>query len=104
MSARRPGRLLAHVGFEIVDQGPARGASDRETLALAVDRALDRKQRVDAARDLDGDRREQDFLLSRSLAARVLLDIGHGEEGAARMRPSRHRCVGRRWRSPHYPA
>ena len=36
-------RLLAHIGHEIVGQGPAYGASDRRALlrALAVDRPLD---------------------------------------------------------------
>src|SRR5271166_6923022 len=69
MTARQPGRLLAHAGLEIIDQRLARGTSNRQARfgALAVDRALDRKQRVDAAHDLDGDRREPDFLLSRSL-------------------------------------
>src|SRR5580658_3191433 len=67
---RQPRRLLAHVGHEIVDQRPAYGASDRKALfrALAVDRALDGKQRVDAAHHLDGDRRERDLLLPRSFA------------------------------------
>ena len=49
----------SHVGRELVDQGSAHGATDREPLlgAPAVDRPLDRKQRVDAAHHLDGDRR-----------------------------------------------
>src|SRR5271166_5275846 len=89
--ARQPRRLLAHVGLEIVDKGPAFGAPDLEPLlgGPAVDRALDRKQRVDAAHHLDGDRRQRDLLLSDSLAARVLLDVGHGEEWTARMHPTR---------------
>src|SRR5271157_5568810 len=70
-------RLLAHVGLEIVDKGLAFGAPNLEPLlgAPAVDRPLDRKQRVDAADHLDGDRRERNLLLSDSLAARVLLDV-----------------------------
>ena len=74
--ARQFRRLLAHIGHEIVDPGPAYGASDRQALlsAFAVDRPLDRKQRVDPAHHLDGDRRVRDLRLSGSLAARVLLD------------------------------
>jgi hypothetical protein len=60
MSARQPGHLLAHIGFESIDQRPARGSKNGQALlgALAVDRALDLEQRVDAAHDLDGDRGE----------------------------------------------
>ena len=82
--------LLAQIGMEIVDQGPAQRLPHRQALfgALAVDRALNLEQRVDAAHDLDRDRRQRDFLFARRLAARVLLDIGHGEERAARMDPT----------------
>ena len=91
MSARQLRRLLAHVDLEIVDQRPAFRTADRNALlgALAVDRALDHKQRVDAAHDLDGDRRERDLALSGSLAASVLLDVGQDKELAPRMRPAR---------------
>src|SRR5262245_17079320 len=34
------------------------------------------------------ERRERDLLHSRSLAARVLLDVGHGEERAPSMHPT----------------
>lgn len=57
--------------------------------ALAVDGALDGKQRVEAALDLDGDPRQWDVLLFRRLATRVLLDDGHGEERALAMDPTR---------------
>src|ERR1700736_7048824 len=38
--------------------------------------------------DLDGDRRECDFLLARGLATGILLDVGHGKERAPRVRPA----------------
>ena len=83
--------MLAHIGLEIVDQRPAQVSSNRQALlgALAVDGALDLEQRVDAAHDLDCDRRQRDFLFARGLAPGVLLEIGHGEERAPRMDPTR---------------
>src|ERR1700681_2288834 len=82
--------LLAHVGVKILDQRPAQRLPDDQTLfgALARDRSLDLKQRVDPTYDLDGDRRECDFLLARGLATGILLDIGHGEERTPRVRPA----------------
>ena len=61
--------VLSHVNPERVDQRPARVATNSKALlgTLAVDRALDREQRVDAAHDFDSDRRERHFLF-RSLA------------------------------------
>ena len=91
MPTRQLRRLLAHIGHKIVDQCPALRSADGQALlgALAIDFALDLKQRVDAAHDLDGDRRERNLGLSAGLAARVLLDVGENEELAPRMRPAR---------------
>jgi hypothetical protein len=57
--AREPGRLLAHIDLEILDQGPAQDLSNRQAFlgTLAVDGPLDLEQPVDAAYDLDRDRR-----------------------------------------------
>src|ERR1019366_2103731 len=44
---------------------------------------------VDAAHDLDGDRRQPDFFLALSFAAQIALDVGELEELAPRMRPAR---------------
>src|SRR5437764_11841326 len=38
--------------------------------------------------DLDGDWRQDDFLLARGLATGILLDIGHGKERTPRVRPA----------------
>lgn len=38
--------------------------------------------------DLDGDRRQRDFLLACGLATGILLEIGHGEERTPRVRPA----------------
>ena len=67
----------------------ARRTARRSSGLLPLISTLDRKQRVDAAHHLDGDRRERNLGLSGSLAARVLLDVGEDEELAPRMRPAR---------------
>ena len=89
--ARELSELRAHEGMEIVDQGAALRAARSQSLlrALAVDRALDLEQRVDAAHDLDRDRRQRDLLLARGLAPGVLLDVGHDEERTPGMNPTR---------------
>src|SRR5450631_2817451 len=85
------GDLLAHVGVKILDQWPAQRSPDDQTFlgALAIDRSLNLKQRVDPTHDLDGDRRQRDFLFARGLATSVLLDISHSEERAPGVRPTR---------------
>ena len=85
-------RLLAHIGqARLLDQCPALRSADGQALlgALAIDRALDLEQSVDAAHDLDRYRRERYLGPPAGLAARVLLDVGEHEELAPRMRPAR---------------
>src|SRR5579862_6216974 len=55
---------------------------------LAIDVSFDGEQCIDAAYDLDCDRRDGDILLARSLEPRALLQVGHGEEWSARMHPA----------------
>ena len=69
--------LGAEIGVQSFHQRPAFGLSHGQALrrALAVDGALDREQRVDAAYDFDGDRGERDLLFARRLAARAARGI-----------------------------
>ena len=89
--ACQPFKLRAHVETEIVNQRPAQHPPDSQTFlgALAIDGSLDLEQRVDAAHDLDRDGRQRDLFLARGLASRVLLDVGHGEERAPGVHPTR---------------
>ena len=91
VTAGELGELRAHIDMKIVDQWPAQRLADGQALlgALAIDGSLDLEQRVDAAHDLDRDRRQRDLLLARGLAPGVLLDVGHGEERAPGMHPTR---------------
>src|ERR1700730_10038780 len=59
MPTREVDDLLPHVGMKILDQRPAQLLPNGQTIlgALAIDRSLDLKQRVDPMDDLDGDRR-----------------------------------------------
>ena len=59
VAPREPSELRAHIGMEIVDQGAAQRMARGQALlgALAVDRSLDREQRVDTAHYFDRDRR-----------------------------------------------
>ena len=89
--ARELDDLGAEIGVQSFHQRPGFGLSHGEALlrALAIDGALGRAQRVDAAYDFDGDRRERDLLFARRLAARVRLNVGHGEERTPGMDPAR---------------
>src|SRR5690348_2918868 len=80
-----PGELgapLTHVNLKLLDQGLAPLLANRPALlgTLAVDRPLDLEQGVDAAYDLNRDRREHTPGFARGTPTRVLLDVGHGEE------------------------
>lgn len=90
VTTRQFGELFAHVDLKVLDQRPAQRLSHLKTLlgALAIDGAFDLEQRIDPPHDLDGDRRERDFLLSGALAPRILFDVGHGKERAPSMRPA----------------
>ena len=54
------GELFAHIDLKILDLGPAQHLPNLQTLlrALAIDGALDLKQRTDPTHHLDRDRRE----------------------------------------------
>ena len=90
MTAGELGALLAHIGFQIGDERRALRLANSLSLVgvLAIDRALDLEQSVDAAHDLHGDGRDDDLLLSGRFAPRVLLKIRHGEERAPGMDPT----------------
>lgn len=90
MPAREFGKLLVHIAVQCIDQRPALRLSDGQTLlrTLAIDGALDFEQGVDPAYHLDRDRRQRDFLFAGGLAARVLLDIGHGKKRPTRVAPT----------------
>ena len=57
--AGEPSELRAHIGMEIVDQRPAQRAAHCQAFfgALSIDGSLDLEQGVDAAHDLDCNRR-----------------------------------------------
>src|SRR6185436_10718194 len=84
------GALLAHVDLKRVDQGLAPFLANRPALlgALAVGRPFDLEQRVDAAHDLDRDRRKHAPGFARSPPTGVLLNIGHGEERTPSVGPA----------------
>ena len=90
MTAGELGALLAHIGFQIGNQRRALRLADSLSMvgALAIDRALDCEEGVDATHDLDRNRREGDLLLASSLTSRVFLKIRHGEERAPGMHPT----------------
>ena len=89
--ARELRELRAQVDVKILDQRPAHSSPRSHPFlgALAIDRALDLEHRVDAAHDLDGDRRQNYFIFARSFAAQIALDVCELEELASRMRPAR---------------
>jgi len=76
------GALLAHIDLQLLDQGPAVLPANCPALfgTLAVDPALDLEQGVDAAHDLDRDRREHDRAPACGPPPGVLRNVGHGEE------------------------
>src|SRR5258708_25488063 len=79
-----------HIGLQIGHERRALRLADGLSVVgtLAIDRALDGEEGVDAAHDLDRNRREGDFLLASSLTPRVFLKIRHGEERAPGMDPT----------------
>src|ERR1700694_4431686 len=91
MPASEPSELRTHIGMKILDQWPARYLPGGQALlgAFAIDGSLDLEQRVNAAHDLDRDWRQRDLFLTGGLTTSVLLDVGHGEERAAGMHPTR---------------
>jgi hypothetical protein len=90
VTAGELGALLTHIGFQIGNQRSALRLPDSLSVvkALAIDRALDCEQGVDATHDLDRNRREGDLLLASSLTSRVFLKIRHGEERTPGMDPT----------------
>src|SRR3954467_6926983 len=95
VTAGEPGALLAHIGFQIGDERRALRLADSLSVVgtLAIDRALDGEECVDAAHDFDRNRREGDLLLASSLTSRVFLKIRHGEERAPGMDPTERLCL-----------
>src|SRR5207237_6259525 len=83
--------LFAQPAFEIGDQRRAQFLPDSPTMlsALAVDRAFDVEQGVDAPDRLQCQRRDdrRRFALRRAAGGRS--EIGHLEEGAAGVDPAR---------------
>ena len=90
MAAGEFGALLAHVNLKLFDKRLAPLLADRPALfgALAVDRPLDLEQGVDAAHDLDRDRRECDRAPACGPPPGVLRNVGHGEERTPGVRPA----------------
>src|ERR1700733_10146895 len=90
VTAGELGALLTHIGFQIGNQRRALRLADSLSVvsALAIDRALDCEQGVDATHDLDRNRRDGDLLLASSLTSRVFLNIRHGEERTPGMDPT----------------
>ena len=84
------GALLAHVDQQPVDERLAlRLTNDLAFIGrFAVNGPLDLEQRVDAAHDLDRNRREGDFSLARGPSSRVFIEIGHDEERTSCMHPA----------------
>src|SRR5262245_5781951 len=91
MPTGKLGDLLPHVDLKILDQGTTQRSPNLKTFlrSLAVDGALDLIQRIDPTHDLDRNWRERNVLFASGLATRILFNIGHSEERAARMRPAR---------------
>ena len=90
MAAGELGALFDHVSFQVRDQRRAERLASGFTLIgdLATQGPLDLEQGVDPADDLHGHRRDDDLLLARRFAPRVLFQIGHGEEWAPCMDPA----------------
>ncbi len=88
--AREPGALLAHPGLQLGDARGAEILADHQPFGggVAVDRALDVEQGVDALHGLQGYRRDDRGLAARP-AARGLGDVGQLEELAPAMGPTR---------------
>ena len=89
--ARELGALLAHPALQVGDQRCAELLADSPALlgALAIDRALDLEQGVDAPDRLQRQRRDRRRRFALRLAAGILGDIGHDEERATGVDPTR---------------
>jgi hypothetical protein len=90
VATRQLGPLLVQPAFQIGDQGCAQLLPNGTALldALAIDRALDVEQRVDALNRFQRQRRDHAGGLALCLAAGVGGDIGHNKERPASVDPT----------------
>ena len=81
------GSSSPHIDPKILDDRSAQRSPNIQPLkrTFAIDRPLNLEQRVDPTDDLDRNWGERDFLFAGGFAPRVLFDVGHSEERAARM-------------------